>query len=874
MTRKDLELPPESLKWTCDPGLFPFETTDKCPPLEGIMGQDRAARALDFGLGIDRPGFNIYVAGVPGTGRTSISMDYCKQRVVDKPVPSDWVYVHNFNHPENPVAFRLPAGTGKKLAEDMEELLQDLLTDIPKAFESEDFERERNKVVEESQAKQQEFFRALGEEAKKEGFSIRTTQLGFVLAPVINDQALTDEQYNALNPEVKEEIEKKRTGFNQKLGEFFKKMKALEKDVRERARSLQREVGLRVITVHMQNLKDTHAEFSEVLDYFEQVQEDVLTRLDEFRKGGQDVAVAPLGQETAEEGREGAGEGPAGQEIRITQPGQDPFASYRVNVFVDNSELEHPPVIFESNPTFQNLFGIIEKKASFGAYFTDATMIKAGSVSRANGGYLVFHALDALTNPGVWSALKRTLRTGKIQIEELGEMLGYMTLGGIKPTPIPTDLKVVMIGNPYLYHLLLNYDEDFRKLFKVKADFDTRMEKEESQLLEYAGYIACRCSQEGLPSIHREAVARIIEHAARSVDDQKKLSTRLSDIQDLMYEATYWSGQNGNRIIGREDVQKALDERKKRSNLTEDRLQELITEDVLLVDTEGKVVGQVNGLAVYDLGDYRFGKPSRITVRTYMGEEGVINIERESKMSGRTHDKGILILSGYMGGQYACGRPMSLSASICFEQSYEGVEGDSASSTELYALLSSLSGLPINQGIAVTGSVNQRGVIQPIGGVNEKVEGFYHVCKARGFTGDQGVIIPRQNVSNLMLDDEVIEAVREGKFHVYSVSNVDEGVEILTGVQAGERGEEGEFPEDSVHGLVDARLQDLAEGLREFGRSGASGDEEEEEDPADSEEHPPGPPTPEEESSLPGPHLPDTEFDPDDPEDEDPLVEE
>lgn len=839
------------------------------------MGQDRASRALDFGLGIDRPGFNVYVAGVPGTGRTSISLDYCKRRVKGRPVPNDWVYVHNFRHPDRPLALPLPPGRGKQLRKDMEEFLQDLLTDIPKAFEGEDYERERSKVVEASQGRQQALFRELEEKAKKEGFTIRTTQFGFALVPVLNDQALTDEQYNALNPDVREAIEKKRLAFNQQLGEFFKKMKTLEKEVRERARALQREVGLRVTTLLMQGLRDSYGEFPGVLDYFDQVQESILSRLDEFRKGPPE---APSEGASQEEGGGEAGEtqaaAPGGPGMRVTPPSRDPFAHYRVNVFVDNSELEHPPVIFEHNPTYQNLFGMIEKKAFLGTYFTDQTMIKAGSVSRANGGYLIFHALDALMNPGVWSALKRTLRTRQLQIEELGETLGWFTLGGMKPMPIQTDLKVLMIGNPYIYQLLYLYDEDFRKLFKVKVDFDVRMDLEDGHLMEYAAFIACRCAQDGLPPFHRDAVARIVEHAARYVDDQKKLSTRLSEIQDLMYEATYWSQRNDNHVVRATDVQRALEERKVRSNLVEERLQELITEDILLVDTTGEMVGQVNGLAVFDLGDYRFGKPSRITAQTYMGEEGVINIERESKMSGRIHDKGVLILSGYLGGQYGWGRPMSLSASICFEQSYEGVEGDSASSTELYVLLSSLSGLPIRQGIAVTGSVNQHGVIQPIGGVNEKIEGFFQVCKARGLTGDQGVIIPKQNVGHLMLDEEVIEAVRQGKFRICAVSCVDEGIEILTGVPAGARGEDGAFPEGTVHALVDARLQELAEGFREFGRPGGQSGEAEGEEPEPSPGGPPLPPGsgaagPKGEG-LPGPPIPCPEDDPEDP-DEDEL---
>ncbi|MFQ5692241.1 MAG: AAA family ATPase, partial [Nitrospinota bacterium] len=726
----------------------------------------------------------------------------------------------------------------------------------------EDYERERSKVMEESQARQQALFRELEEEAKKEGFAIRTTQFGFVLVPIINDQVLSDEQYNALNPEVKEEIDKKRVAFNQQLGEFFKKMKLLEKEVRERARAIQREVGLRVISLHMQGLRDAYGEFPEVLDYFDQVQESILSRLDVFRKGSQEGAPAAEGKEGGGGGAEEGVGPPEGHEgLPVTPPGRDPFIPYRVNVFVDNSDLEHPPVIFEHNPTYQNLFGMIEKRAFLGTYHTDQMMIKAGSVSRANGGFLIFHALDALINPGVWNALKRTIRTGQLQIEELGETLGLFTLGGMRPMPIPTNLKVVMIGNPHLYHLLYQFDEDFSKLFKVKADFDTRMDREDGHLREYAAYIACRCKLEGLPPFHRDAVARLVEHAARFVDDQKKLSTRLSEIQDLMYEATYWSQQNGNEVVRGEDVRRALEERKARSNLTEERLQELITEDVLLVDTTGEAVGQVNGLAVFDLGDYRFGKPSRITAQTYMGEEGVINIERESKMSGRIHDKGVLILSGYLGGQYGRGRPMSVSASVCFEQSYEGVEGDSASTTELYALLSSLSGLPLKQGIAVTGSVNQHGFVQPIGGVNEKIEGFFMVCKERGLTGDQGVIIPKQNVAHLMLSDEVVEAVREGKFHIYAISHVDEGIEILTGVPAGTIQEDGTFPEGTVHARVDARLQDLAEGLREFGRTGSPSAEPEEEA---QEVEPEAPPGPDGEPAPPDPAVLDDEDDPED----------
>ncbi|MFQ6111703.1 MAG: Lon protease family protein, partial [Nitrospinota bacterium] len=507
------------------------------------------------------------------------------------------------------------------------------------------------------------------------------------------------------------------------------------------------------------------------------------------------------------------------------------FSIYRVNVIVDNSDLSSPPVIHETNPNYNNLFGRIEKRPLFGTFITDFNMIRAGSMIRANGGFLIVNALDVLLNPGVWPALKRSIRNQEVRIEELAEQYGFAWTGGIKPEPVPTNVKVIMVGSPHIYHLLYALDEDFRKVFKVKVDFDHNMERSPENIEAYASFIAYRCREEGLLPFDREAVARVLQHGVRLAGDKKKLTSRFSEVVDTIREASFWARKEGSPVVRAQDVQKAIDEKDFRSNLLEEKIQELIGEGTLMVDLEGAVVGQVNGLSVYNVGDFTFGKPSRITARTFMGEEGVINIERESKLSGRIHDKGVLILSGYLGGKYARNRPLPLSASICFEQSYEGVEGDSASTAELYALISCLSDLPVKQGIAVTGSVNQRGEIQPIGGVNEKIEGFFDVCNARGLTGDQGVIIPHQNVKNLMLKQKIIDAVAQGRFHIYPIHNIDEGLKILTGVEAGELLPDGTYPPESVHGRADARLNELYQEMRR-GRRRADREEEEEEEEA------------------------------------------
>jgi predicted ATP-dependent protease len=496
------------------------------------------------------------------------------------------------------------------------------------------------------------------------------------------------------------------------------------------------------------------------------------------------------------------------------EPPTDPFLPYRVNVFVDNSDTEVPPIVIETNPTYHNLFGVVEKRSMMGGFVTDFTMIKAGSISRANGGYLVLYDRDVLASPGVWEALKRVIKNRELRIEEPATFFGWLAPQGLRPEPIPTDAKIIMIGDPMLYHALSTMDPDFRETFKVKADFNFEIDLAKENITAYACFISASCEREGLRHFDSSGVARVIEHSARLVEDQEKLSTRFSDIVDLLIESNYWAQKNGSELISGKHVEKAIEEKSFRLNLIEERIREMIAQGTLLVDVAGAAVGQVNGLAIYQLGDFSFGKPSRITARTFLGRDGIVNIEREAKLSGKTHDKGVLILNGYLGAKYAQQRPLSLSASLCFEQSYEGVDGDSASSTELYAILSSLTGLPLKQNIAVTGSVNQNGEIQPIGGVNRKIEGFFDVCRLKGLTGDQGVLVPKANLRNLMLRGDVVEAAAQGKFHIYAVSTIDEGFEVLTGVPAGERDGAGRYPPDSVNGLVEKKLEEYSERLK------------------------------------------------------------
>lgn len=789
------EVPAERLRRICDPSSLGFRTTEGLKPVEGIIGQARAIRALQFGLAIQEHGFNIYVAGLPGTGRTTAVKAFLEELARQKEVPTDWCYVHHFKDPYFPKAMKLPPGKGKVLQEDMRKLVEEARREIPRVFDKEDYTMRRERIGDGLRKKREALFTRLGERAQEKGFLIQSSQVGLLIIPVVDGNPMSDQDFMALPPERKEEILKRRSVVEEELKAATKELKAAEKEANEELQNLDREVALFAVGYLLNDLKERYEDLPQVLNYLKEVQEDILENIGQFRGGG---------------------EGSSEMLLPMARLRELAFRKYQVNVVVDNSGMTGAPVVMEFNPTNNNLFGRIEKESEFGALVTDFTMIRAGSLHRANGGYLVVQVEELLRNIFSWDGLKRSIRNREIAIEEAGERLGFIATKSLSPEPIPLETKVILIGNPALYHLLFAYDEDFNELFKVKADFDTRMDWTEENIKTYAASLWSLCCRERLRHMDAGAVAKVIEHSSRLAEDQEKLSTRFIEISDIMREANHYASSAGSSLVTRGEVEKAIEERIYRSNLIQERINDLIAKGVLCIDTEGEVVGQVNGLAVISLGDFAFGRPNRITVSVGLGREGIIDIERESKLGGRIHTKGVMILGGFLADRYAQDKPLALSARLVFEQSYEEVEGDSASSTELYALLSALSGLPIRQGIAVTGSVNQKGQVQAIGGVNQKVEGFFQICQAKGLTGAQGVIIPESNLSNLMLKEEVVQAAREGKFHIWPVKTIDEGIEILTGQQAGQKRADLTFEPDTVNDRVNRRLQELARQLRDF----------------------------------------------------------
>ncbi len=795
MATDDFKVPLENLRWICDTEQFDFETTADLPELEDTIGQERALRSIDFSLGMSESGFNLYISGEAGTGRTSSIMNLLKKRAKAEPAPHDWCYVHNFKSPDNPIALALKAGMGSELEKDMRELLTTVRNDIPKALESKDYENQKAAIVQEHQEKNNTIFSALEQEAQEKGFSLQRTVSGLVMIPQIEGRNFTQEEYEALPPEEKKKIDDTGNALKEKLADLVSQIRENEKIVKESLANLDRSLGLSAVGHYIDPLKKKYSEFSRVLTYLDEVQEDILLNLEDF-KGTQQAPPFP----------------------GMKMPTQSPsFERYTVNLFVDNCEQCGAPVVFEANPTYNNLFGRVDHVMQVGGVAsTNFTLIKPGALHKACGGYLVVNARDILTSPFSWDALKRCIRNSEIKIEDVLEQYRIITVVSLKPEPIPMQSKIIMIGSPWIYYLLFQMEPDYRKFFKVKADFESRVTNTPEIIKDYALFISSHCSRERLRPFDKGAVAGLIEHSGRMVEDQEKFSTQFMEIADLIREADFWAGREGSTTVTRAYVKQAIDEKIYRSNLLEERLQELIADGTILVDTSGSEVGQVNGLSVLTLGDYAFGRPSRVTARIFMGKGGMVNIEREVKLSGPIHDKGVLILSGYLGGKFGHDKPLSFSASICFEQSYGGIEGDSASSTELYALLSALSGVPIKQGIAVTGSVNQLGKVQPIGGVNYKIEGFFAICKAKGLTGEQGVMIPRSNLRNLMLKDEVVEAISAGKFHIWSVETIDQGIEILTGVTGGEKGPDGSYPEGTINQKVDKRLREILENMRKY----------------------------------------------------------
>jgi lon-related putative ATP-dependent protease len=795
MHRMVNELSAEKLRRECDSKLVGCETTQQLAPIQEIIGQERAVKALRFGLEIRERGFNIYVAGFPGTGRTTAVKNFLEEAARTKPVPSDWCYVYNFRNPYEPKAIKLPAGKGRHFRDDMATFINEALRVLPKSFESEDYGVRRANTIKAVEGERQKLIGQLTKRAQEEGFVLQASPVGWLMIPIIKGKPVNDEQFMALDPKTREGIEKKREQLSEQFLNAMRQLRELEGKADAELKKLNREVALFAIGHAVSDLKEEFKDFPDVVTHIDEVQNDVLDNLSRFIKGPEET------QQTS---------------FPIPWVREAPFKKYEVNLIVDNSDVKGAPVVMEFNPTYRNLFGRVEKEAQFGALVTDFTMIRGGSLHKANGGYLILPVEELLRNPFSYDGLKRALRNEHIVIEEPEEQLGFITTKSLKPEPISLNVKVILIGDPYLYQQLYILDMEFNQLFKVKADFDTTMDRTEENVKQYAAFVCTLCQKENLKHLDSSGLAKLVEHSSRLAEDQQKLSTRFAEIADIIREANFYATQDNSDFSTGAHVKRAIEEKAYRSKLIQEKIQEMIKRGVLLIDTDAENTGQVNGLSVIDLGDFAFGSPSRVTASVGLGREGVIDIEREAKMGGPIHTKGVLILSGYLNEKYAKDKPLSLSARLVFEQNYEGVEGDSASSTELYSILSALSELPIKQSIAVTGSVNQKGEVQAIGGVNEKIEGFFEVCKAKGFTGKQGVMIPESNAQNLMLKEEIVEAVKERKFHIYSAKTIDEGIEILTGVKAGQRQEDGTFENGTVNYRVDKHLGEMAEKLRKY----------------------------------------------------------
>ena len=798
----------EEACWRCDSEAFSFQCTDELVPLDHFIGQDRAQEALRFGLEVDKPGYNLFVTGLTGTGKTSAIKAHL-QSIVDeldqqdkrKPI-NDWTYVYNFDDTDRPLALRLPPGTGKGLRYRLSEMVPVLGDEIPKVLKSEEFEAQRQDLEETDRQKTRDLMSGLESGAHEVNFAVQVAPTGVTIFPLLEGRPMTPEEYQDLNAEQKNDVDATRNRLMQQTQEVMSKIREIEKGTSDKIRDLERSTAGERVGGLFQDLTDSYQDITRLKQFLQQLMEYVLDNLALFKEADMSKTQLQMGPNV-----------PMGN----TALALNPYLPFEVNVLVDNSAADRVPIIIEPNPNWGNLFGRIERRAIMGTYVSDHAMLKPGALHMANGGYLVINARDILMSPYVWEGFKRVIRNREVQLEDPGEQAGMFIPQGLRPEPVPLDVKVIVTGDEQIYRLLTSADnEDFWDLFKVKAEFDYRVELTDDNLQSYCSFICRTCEEESLLAFDAGGAAEVIQYAARLVADQKKLSTRFGLIKDLLIEADYWARKEDFLQVRDHHVRQAVAHKIYRLNLVEERIQEMVADGTQLLQVTGSVVGQVNGLSVYDLGDFSFGRPTRITAQTFSGREGVINIEREAALSGRTHDKGVLILSGYMGAKYGRDKPLSLSASLCFEQSYEGVDGDSASSAELYAVLSSLSGLSLRQDIAVTGSVNQMGEIQPIGGVNQKIEGMFDVCRVFGLTGDQGVLIPHQNLHNLMLRDDVVAAIREGKFHVYTIKTIDEGLEILTEHAAGERQPDGSYLDGTVNLLVEERLQELNQSMRGY----------------------------------------------------------
>jgi lon-related putative ATP-dependent protease len=793
-------LPSERLARRCDPGEFDFETTAELAAVEDVIGQDRAARAVEFGIAIGRQGYNLFVMGPPGSGKHTLVRRHIAAHAVGTQRSSDWVYVNNFKEPQKPIAIGLPPGNGQGLRRDMEGLVEELRAAIPAIFDSDEYTAKVESIDTEFTERHEREFAALGEEASQQKIALLRTPSGFSFAPVKDGEVMTPDAFAKLAEEEQQRIQTAIAALQVKLEKLVRGVMRLRKERIERIRALNREMTLLAVGHVVDDLKERYREIPKVVDYLDAVQRDVLDNADDFRK----PAEAP------------------GMLAHIAQREGPSLRRYEVNVLVDNGRPDGAPVVTEDHPTFQSLVGRIEHIAQFGTLVTDFNLIKPGALHRANGGYLLVDAMKLLGQPFAWEGLKRALLRGEIRIESLGEMYSLVSTTSLEAEPIPLQSKVVLFGDRLVYYLLQAYDPDFGKLFRVAADFGDDFDRNKQTTTALAHMIAAHVSRDGLLPADRSGVARAVDFASRYAGDARKLTAQVRRIGDLLAEADHSARLAGRKVISAGDIEWADAAQRDRADRLRERMQEEIVRGTILIDTDGAKVAQVNGLSVLALGDYAFGTPTRITATTRLGDGHVIDIQREVELGGAIHSKGVLILSAFLAARFSGNRPHSLAASLVFEQTYGEVEGDSASLAELCALLSSLAGIPIKQSLAVTGSVNQLGEVQPIGGVNEKIEGFFEICQARGLTGEQGVLIPATNVEDLMLRDDVIAAARDGRFRVYPVHTVDEAIELLTGVPAGEAETIGEGPQSTVNGRVAARLREYSTVRRKWTRPGAT----------------------------------------------------
>ena len=795
--KNSLELNYKDLKDICDPNIFHFDTTADIKEYNTIYGQDRGINALQFGVQVEVKGYNIFVEGPTGVGKTMYTKNYLETISKKKKTPNDWCYIYNFDDPNEPIAISFPVGQGKLFKKTMDDFIKDVRLDIKRTFDNEDFEKEKQLIRQEFEEKRDLLLTKLNEKSIKHGFQVKTAQNGIYMMPVLNGKTIEEEEFNNLDEAVRQEFEEKSNIVQQQIYEAINEIKAIEKEADKKIDEWQSNIALLTINLHINTVKTIFKRNKKINKFLENIKKDILKNISYFTQ-----------DEIAEKNVRN-------MNMQKTD-NKAPWNNYKVNLFIDNSGLEGAPVIMDTNYSYNNIFGKLEYENQFGALKTDYTMLKPGLLHKANGGYIIFQAKDLIANPGCYEALKKALSVKLLNIENSVDQRSSMVLVSLKPEAIPLNVKVILIGNANMYYTLLSLDEDFSKLFKVKVEFEEDAPKTEENIQKLSQFIGNYCKNTEILDLDKEAMAKIVEFASRLADDKDKISTKFNEISQIVAESSTWAKMAKKKLITKEFIQKALDQRVERIKKYDSRYLEMIKENTLLISTDGYEVGQINGLTIITIGDYSFGKPSKITANTYLGKSGITNIEREIEISGPSHSKGVLILTGYLGEKFAQDFPLSLTASLCFEQLYNGVDGDSASSTEAYALLSSLSGIPINQSLAVTGSVNQKGEIQPIGGVNEKIEGFYQICKMRGFNKKHGVIIPIQNVRNLHLSDEIIESVKNGDFHIYAINTIDEGIELLTGVPAGKKNKDGTFPAGSINYLVYEKLKSYAEKSKIF----------------------------------------------------------